>query len=146
MKIIVTLILLIIGVIWDIRKKEIPKKYLVFCISCSFLVVLVDILVEKNVGIFFHAIVGILPGGFFLLLSYISREQIGYGDGGVILWMGIMLGIEVMIGILMTAMFVFTFVAIGLLIFRRIGRKSRLPFLPFLLVGMIWIEGCKYLI
>lgn len=84
---------------------------------------------------------GALPGVFLLLAGRITEEAIGYGDGAAVLVCGSFLGfwgcLEVTLwGLLLTAP-----VSLSLIVLKKAGRKTRLPFLPFLLAGYaIWLQ------
>lgn len=83
------------------------------------------------------AAAGLLPGAICFLISLVTREALGYGDSMVIAVCGISLGLESVVGILMTALFLASVWAIGLCIFRKAGRHQEFPFLPFLSMGYV---------
>lgn len=78
----------------------------------------------------------LLPGAAFFLLSFFSRERVGYGDGWVLLMIGLFLGIYRCFLILFVGLLAESAVAIMLLAFRKIKRDKEIPFSPFLLLGM----------
>ncbi len=80
---------------------------------------------------------GLLPGLFCLLLSWISREGLGYGDSVLVAGCGLSVGLWPCITILFAAFLLAGLWAAGLLIFRRAGRKKEIPFVPFLLLGTV---------
>lgn len=76
---------------------------------------------------------GIFPGCILLLLAFLTREKIGYGDGLTVLVLGLWTG----------GWFTLATVCVGIMlsgtwgtvcIFR--GRTEPFPFVPFLLLGM----------
>lgn len=77
----------------------------------------------------------LLPGAMALLLAYITREQIGYGDGVLLLIMGGCLGSSKVIAALLVALAGSGVVSMLLLICRKAERSSRIPFVPFLCMG-----------
>ena len=77
----------------------------------------------------------LLPGAMALLLAYITREQIGYGDGVLLLIMGGCLGSYKVIVALLVAIAGSGVVSMLLLICRKAERSSRIPFVPFLCMG-----------
>lgn len=81
-----------------------------------------------------NSVAGALPGLFFLFLSKATKEQIGYGDGLLLVILGISLGIEHMVWLLLLALFLVFFAAACF--FLRGKRKERIPFTPFLFLGM----------
>ena len=81
--------------------------------------------------------VGLLPGVFCFLVSWISRQSLGYGDSALVVGCGLSVGLWPCLTILFTAFFLSGLWAAGLLVFRRAGRKKEIPFVPFLLLGAV---------
>lgn len=84
----------------------------------------------------FEAVVSLTPGLVFFLLSFFSGEKVGYGDGWVLLMIGLFLGAYRCFFILFVGLLAESVIAIILLVFRVIQRDRELPFVPFLLLGM----------
>lgn len=78
----------------------------------------------------------LLPGAGFFLLSFLTGEKVGYGDGWVLLMIGLFLGVYQCFLILLVGLMAESAVAIVLLVLRKIKRDREIPFLPFLLLGM----------
>lgn len=76
---------------------------------------------------------GILPGIILLGISWITKESLGYGDGLVQSVLGALLGWKKALEILMGALFLAAVFSAAALAVHRLGRKSELPFLPFVL-------------
>ena len=86
---------------------------------------------------------GALAGVFLLLLSLASDGAIGRGDALVAIVMGFYLGLWRLLVLLMGSFLTCGFFGMILLLQKRAERKSRLPFVPFLLVsylGLIIME------
>lgn len=75
----------------------------------------------------------LFPGGILLLLAFLTKEGIGYGDGMCVLALGLWTG----------GWFALTVTCIGIMlagiwgmacIFRK--KREPIPFVPFLLLGM----------
>ncbi len=86
---------------------------------------------------------GLLPGAFCFLISWISRQSLGYGDSALVTGCGLSIGLWPCMTTLFTAFFLSGLWAVGLLVLRRAGREKELPFVPFLLIGAV-ICGCGY--
>ncbi len=80
---------------------------------------------------------GILPGLLLLFLSFCTRGGIGTGDGLVLCVLGIAFGAEQTVAVLGLAFVLEAVTAMLLLVFRKAGRKTELPFLPCVLVGYV---------
>lgn len=133
------LIMTVIILIWlflcsfqDIRKKKIH----IILIGAGCLCILLYSFVLADVSII-SRLAGLSLGIFMLLINLITRGQIGAGDGLIVSIMGMGLGFSQMAFILANSLFGSAVFAIGLIIFRKAGRKRAIPFIPFLLIGYI---------
>lgn len=120
------------GAIWDMRKKSIPIAYL--CVF-GFIGVFYSglcFISGKNV---WEVLLAILPGCICVLISFVTREQIGMGDGLVILCIGLFCNWRQVIYVVSMSLMILTIVSIVMLVFRKVGRKTKIPFIPFLLAG-----------
>lgn len=79
------------------------------------------------------AVVGIL----FLGIGKVTREAFGYGDGLVILILGIYLGFWNLTIMLMITFFAASVMALLLLVSKRNRKKMAMPFVPFLCIGYV---------
>ena len=83
---------------------------------------------------------GMAVGGGIFIAGAVTREAIGYGDAWVIGVLGLFLGVFTVIELLLIALTLSALMSAALLLCRKIGRKTRLPFVPFLFVAyIIWI-------
>lgn len=80
---------------------------------------------------------GIIPGVTVLLIGYFSKQEIGYGDGAVIVVLGICLGFARVISILTGAFVCMLAVSVILVIIKRKMVGTSLPFIPCILVSYI---------
>ena len=80
---------------------------------------------------------GILRGAALLFLAFVPREEIGDGDGWLVLVMGMSLGLKFSFLSFLLALGISALVGGCLLIFRKVRRNYRLPFAPFLLAGSV---------
>ena len=88
---------------------------------------------ELSVGEYFA---GGALGIIFIVLSMVSKE-IGTGDGVLLVILGLMVGIRRLISILFVALILCAAVAAVLCLSGKATRKSRVPFVPFLLGGFL---------
>lgn len=126
--------LLCICSVFDIRKKELPLMILI----TGFLAALgIETWhVCKGLETVSGIAESLLPGVFFLLLSFCTREKVGYGDGIMLIILGLFLGFFRCFLILCVGLIFLSGFALILMVFRKVGRNSRLPMVPFLAIGM----------
>ena len=83
-----------------------------------------------------EAALSLLPGAGFFLLSFLTREKVGYGDGWTLLMIGLFVGAYRCFLILLVGLMAESVAAVVLLVIGKIKRDREIPFLPFLLLGM----------
>lgn len=89
---------------------------------------------------FWQWMTGCLMGIGIVGIGWITREAIGYGDGLSAAVLGIWLGIFTAIEILFLGLLLSAGVSAVLITVKKAGRKYRIPFLPFILLGWgLWI-------
>ena len=128
---IIAIIFMLILTVMDIRKKEI--SVLLLLIFGATVVFYVAVKGEREA---LSVIYSLIPGAFLLALSLCTRESIGYGDGWTMLVLGLLLGLweclaVVFVGLVFSAIF-----SLVLLVLSRVNGKTRLPFLPFVSMGL----------
>jgi leader peptidase (prepilin peptidase) / N-methyltransferase len=80
----------------------------------------------------------IIPGVLYLLSLPFGAGAFGGGDVKFLVGMGLLLGGERALGGLIVGLLVNGAVLVTLLAARRIGRKTYIPFGPFLIMGALW--------
>ena len=117
----------------DIREKEISLWKLQIY---GFLIL--GFFIQKNslFSLLEKGIFGLIPGLLFLFLAKASKEAVGYGDGIILLFIGISIGFWQCLGVLFTALLGIFLAAAMILILAGRKKNVRIPFLPFLLTGM----------
>ncbi len=86
---------------------------------------------------FSNRIAGLTLGLILLLLNPVTGGQIGIGDGLIVSILGIGLGFNQLAFILAYSLFGAAVFAVGLMLFRKAGRKFTMPFIPFLFLGYL---------
>ena len=124
------LVFLGLAAYFDCRWKKIPWSVLgmgvIFMVICNILQW------EKFQLGFFLAVI---PGLFLLLLAWFTKESIGYGDGISVLLLGGMTGLKNCIWVLCISLLFLSLVGMVLLVVKRVNRKTKIPYLPFLFVA-----------
>lgn len=128
---------LCIGTLWDLRRREIPMLYLLIgtCMAAGNLL-------WMRPQVWYEYLLGLITGILFCMLSKFTREQIGYGDSWMILNLGIWFGMWKLMVILFIGFGVCTLTTVIGIIGKRMNGKERIPFYPFLLIGLIGAMLC----
>lgn len=129
--------LLLIGSIYDWKYCNLPVWILVAGGVGGVAGILYTLLCEKRSPV--EVGLALLPGIGAVLLAYVTHEQIGYGDGVFLLCIGGCLGKERTMMIVMAALSGICVVSILLLICKKVGKNSRIPFVPFLALGCVLV-------
>ena len=83
------------------------------------------------------ALGGVMVGTVILLFAYFSKEAIGTADGVIILICGAAFGLLETVTFTFFATLYAGVCSMVLLLTKKAGKKSRIPFLPFLLLGYL---------
>lgn len=124
--------------ILDIRKRNVP----VWLLAAGGIMAVVVTVYRQNVSCEYtrtgHGLIGMamLPG-ILLLATAFATKKAGYGDGIVLMILGVLAGGEKCLLIFAISLFLGAFVSLILLVFRKVKRDTKIPFLPFLAVGWL---------
>lgn len=125
---------LFMSAVFDIRNRKIPSVLI-----WSFFVIMTGyriVMIVRGMTSFAEIIGLLLPGILLLILSRISNE-IGNGDGLLVIATGCYLGGIRNIGMVFLAFLLAAFTAIALLIGARSMRNKKIAFAPFLLAASL---------
>ena len=125
---------MIISSIGDIRSRDVFLWEILGCLGMSFAKVVFSIYAGN-----FDAsdvLMSLMPGVFLLLLSFVSGQSVGYGDGLLILCAGPALGAGVAVMGMVAGVFACGLMSGILLVLKKVGKKAKMPFVPFLTLGM----------
>ena len=136
------LMIFVISSIEDIRKKEI---FLWEVLVCALLSVASELMAFLN-GSFdiLDVLLSLLPGAAMLILAFITREGIGFGDGLIILAAGPALGLYGLLTTFVTAVFLSGLFSAIMLVLKKANRKTKIAFAPFLAVGCAMATAVGY--
>ena len=128
------MLVLIIASIEDVRTKEIPAWEIVACAVISIAACALNVCRGKSdaLGIF----MSLLPGAGILFIALMSGEGVGFGDGFLLLAAGPALGPWISVMGLVAALFAGSIVSGILVVIRKAKRSTRIPFVPFMTLGM----------
>lgn len=125
---------LVVLSIEDIKHKKISLIIILIGGLClfTFSLAMSELSIRDRIG-------GIMIGGFMLLISYLTRGQIGLGDGLVLSIIGISYGFLMNLNLLILGLILSSIFSILLLICKKAKKKSTIPFIPFLLAGYLGV-------
>ena len=116
----------------DIKTKEI-NGYLCLIAIMATLVFRVRFLKEQDIDI----IIGMIPGVVMLIFSYFSYEQIGYGDGLLMIFVGCVVGFSDAVISLMVSLWVSGVIGLTVAVIGKSKKDKTIPFVPFMSVGVL---------
>lgn len=134
-QVVLVLVLLVIASIEDIRKREISGTVLLGLAGVSLVCSVLS--VYRGHSTFSDVAMSLLPGAVVILLAWITREGIGYGDGLLLIAMGPVIGLRGIVMGLVIAFFAGGVLSIILMIFKKVGKRYSFPFVPFMTIGMV---------
>lgn len=124
----------------DIKRKEIPVG--LFAVL-GIVALLGCILGKTEETEILMLAAGLMPGILLLVLARITEQSIGYGDGIILAEIGLLTGVGRCMLILAAALAMAGIFSIGMLIVRKVTRKHKIPFVPFLTVAYMAVL-CVY--
>lgn len=126
---------LIIAGVQDIKEKQISLK---LCIAYGIVGILLYIsnCIYGNKELWQLGI-ALLPGVGMIVISYMTKERIGIGDGVVMVIMGLFFSYEKIISILVMGIMFSTLVSLYLLVVKKVSKEYEIPFVPFLLMASV---------
>lgn len=86
-------------------------------------------------------VAGLLPGLICIVISWMSKQSLGYGDSALIAVSGVSLGAAVCLQLLYTALLGAGIFGLILITVFKKSRKYDMPFAPFLFLGMMLVGG-----
>ena len=124
----------VVAAVYDVRKKELPWPVFFAAGLVSAICIAKNAFAGGNW--FISPLLSLLPGAALVALAFLSKEAMGYGDGLFAMSVGPVFGMEIMFMGIFAAFFLCGITSVLLLVLKRADRKSSLPYIPFLLVGM----------
>lgn len=89
-------------------------------------------------------VAGVAFGSIVLLFCLFSEEALGFADGIIICVCGIAFGLREAVSICFFATVYAALFSALMLLTGRAGRKTKIPFMPFLLLGYVTYVMMKY--
>ena len=121
--------------IYDVRQKTIPWWILG---AGSMWAVINSVFLVGQTGVLpalQAVVVGILPGAALLLLGFLTEKKVGYGDGLLLVIIGILEGGKAVLFTFCIGLFLQSVLAVVLVIIKKADKQTKIPFAPFLLAA-----------
>ena len=82
-----------------------------------------------------NTVISIIPGGILLMMAFLTKEQIGYGDAVVVTLMGLFVSVDIVCSSLVMGLTIAGIVSVIYIVIKRADRNKQIAFTPFLLFG-----------
>lgn len=135
-----------VGIV-DIKKREVDIRFLM----AGFLIALTAPVLELMFGdetvllLLINTGGGLMTGLVFLAVSVMTREEIGRADALVLCQTGIAFGLKGNLVIIGSALILSLPTALFMLVVRKAGKKSRIPFIPLIFFGFVVLCWTEYM-
>ncbi|MBQ7679485.1 MAG: prepilin peptidase [Butyrivibrio sp.] len=133
----IVLVFLAAAGVWDLRTKSVPLWWLFLGADLAAAVTAGRLAAGEcswvTVGL------SLAPGILLLLLSFITRQGVGWGDGLAALAVGALLGPALLMELMTAALFMSAAISAVLLILHRARKNTRIPFLPMMASAAVFI-------
>ena len=125
-------IVLVIEALKDFRKKEVNIPIL----GILAIAAMVMIFLGKDISVS-NAIIGLAEGLLLILVSVMTKGQIGIGDGILLAACGLMLGGKDNMVMFFFACLSSAIVSVLIMIIKKADKKTTIPFVPFMIPGFL---------
>lgn len=126
------LIVLVIEAITDFKKKEVNIVFPVFLAAAA----TVMLFFTKDISLI-NSIIGIAEGVLLILISLLTKGEIGMGDGILLAACGLMLGGKDNLIMFFFACFSSAIVSALIMLIKKADKKTKIPFVPFMIPGFL---------
>lgn len=92
---------------------------------------------ETVVGV----LLALIPGLVLIIMAFLLKEKIGYGDGLVMMITGMTMGFYKAVNILCIAFLLSAVCSVILLSIKKADRNTKLPFIPFITAAEVIAFG-----
>lgn len=124
-------IFLLIGTWQDMRTRKIGMQWIILFGTAG---MIMNIVFHSPWHIWFS---GIMPGIVILIFGKLTGEQIGYGDGLIVIVTGLFLSGRENVSLFLIGLFLCAVSTTVLFFTGKITRRTTLPFVPFLAVAFL---------
>lgn len=122
-------VLLAVACVFDLVYKKIPFLLIISGGAVGCIAIVTEGVGEMNLCY------ALIPGMLLLLIAFMTKEKVGYGDGLLLIVLGLLEGAGECLGDLLIGLFLVVIFAMVLLIFGKKGKNTMIPFAPFLMAA-----------
>ena len=130
----------LIAAVIDVRTKRVPNL-LIFAMLAAWPFIFASLLftgVGAAVTLLVDSALGfVIGGGLFMLVYLISRSGLGGGDVKFMACAGLYLGAGGTIPAIFLGTVLAALIGLVLILLKKIGRKDKIPLIPFLFIGIL---------
>lgn len=130
------------GALQDMKERTIQNSYLGIG-EIAGVIFNIVMIVAGNFSLK-NRMLALLPGILFLIMTAITKEKIGHGDGMILWVLGNFLDIEELWYILQGALLLLMIFSVLLLCTKKAFHNCQIPFLPFLWMSQTILWGISY--
>lgn len=130
----VMIMLLGIAAWGDWKRREISVNLLIVMSAFS---IIATVLMKRNTWL--EVLFGVGLGLFFVYVSYLTGEKIGYGDSWLIGVLGVYLGGTRLLELMLIASFTASLCSIVYCMIRGWNKNHSLPFIPFMMAAFVGV-------
>ena len=132
-----TSVWLVVLSIFDIRYKRVPIWLILLGGVLAGGMEIYQYVIQT--GEFAECGLGMIPGIALLLLA-LGTQKAGWADGVVTMFLGSILGFRQCVLTVMLSLIFISVLSLLLLIFHRVNKGTKIPFIPFLTLGFVLCE------
>ena len=126
------LIVLVIEAVTDFKKKEVNIVFPVLLAAAA----TVMLFFTKDISLL-NSIIGIAEGVLLILISFLTKGEIGMGDGILLAACGLMLGGKDNLIMFFFACLSSAIVSALIMLIKKADKKTKIPFVPFMIPGFL---------
>lgn len=130
--------------VYDFHHKIIPNEFVYTFIVFAVIGLFISTGFNSIHAGWYNVLAGVLIAIPFALLWFVSKGKwMGLGDPKLMLGIGTVLGLSQGLASIVISFWIAAIVGIILIIFKHAGRKTEVPFAPFLVLGFLIVFFCR---
>lgn len=129
-----------VAAVLDIKVRKIPNALVLTMMGAWVLTMTPKLFVdtENAISLLLDSAIGLaVGGGLFLLVYVVSRKGLGGGDVKFMAAAGLYLGFSGALGAMLYGSILAALTGLGLILFKKLGRKDQMPLAPFIYAGIL---------